>query len=429
MKTPAIVLMVFISTSVFSQTLIPDDWDLNQPQDNAEYIYSMDRSAPKDTERDAVAEAEKTVMVQLAQRIWTLVDSRYISYIQQDGSEIRENAIERNYISTRLVLQNVSRAYKIKMADGKYIAYCLVYISRNDAARAAISAENELSSLYAYNYFSKRVPGLKPFNIMESLDGFNDYHSWVIENCGILAVSGNNQTYSLGQFETFVRILFPDCISFSARYNGDPARFIYGAEKLDIISRILQRHGISFSWEHPRLTVNDSRKLGDLIRMDPSMVYVTGIETIHHNYNIKSFDERGLLGRELIRRIQNVSRKNAALYTLPARLNGIFENDIVNFLQERSGLPCRYVIVYFVETFVERGKPEFGAPAYLFAEGKVLVYDQILGSILLSETIKNGIPISGGNDLIMGYELLTRRLFNAALIEALSNSMEAGNVY
>jgi hypothetical protein len=88
-----------------------------------------------------------------------------------------------------------------------------------------------------------------------------------------------------------------------------------------------------------------------------------------------------------------------------------------------------------VETFIEHNwKAEFGIPAYLFAEGKILVYDQILGSILLSETVKNGIPIgiqmiSGENYFIMSYELLTRRLFNAALIEALSNSMEAGNVH
>ena len=441
MKAAKIIFMLFVSASLYSQTFIPDDWDSNQPQDTEKHIFSRGISAPKDNEREAIIEAENMAAVQLAQRIWMLIDSRYINYIKQDGLEIRENAIERNYIFSKLVLPNVNRAYKTKKKDDKFIVYCLAYVSRNDAAKAELAAENELYSLYAYNYFAKKIPGLKPFNIVESLDGIDDYHSWVVSNCGILAARGTNQTDYLNQFETFVRIIFPDCISFSARYNGEPARFIYGAEKLDIISRILQRHGISFSREHPRLTVTDSQKLGDLIRMDPSMVYVTGIERVHHNYNTKGVDERGLLGRELIRQIQNVSRKNAAFYTLPARLDGIFENEIVNLLLERSDLPCRYVIVYFVETFIERGRPEFVVPVYLFAEGKVLVYDQILGSILLSENIKNGIPIVGrvfdGDPSIvrpelflsLSYELLTRRLFNAALIEALSNSMEAGNVH
>jgi len=423
MKIPAIILMILISAPVYSQARIPNDWDTNMPQDTEQFIFSLGVDE-QDTERDARLKAEEMATVGLSQKIYTVVDSIFLSIIEKNELGIRERAVEQNYIYTRLVLSNIGKAYKTKQTSGKYKVYCLAYMTSNDVAKAKISAENELACLYAYNFFTQKVPGIKPRTIADSFDGF-DYHAWVTANCGIISINGADH---LNQLDALVRQLVPGVISFSGIYNGKSAKFIYGAEKLDIISRVLQRHGISFLYSHPTLTVNGSQKLGDLTRMDPALVYVAGMEKVHYSYDAQKIDERGILARELIR-IQNANGKNAALFALPARISGSFETEIIKFIQGRSDLPCRYVIFYFAETIVERERTEFRMPPCLFINCRIFVYDQITGGIVLNETIKNGIPISGASDLLRSYELLTSRLLNTAFVEALSNSMEVKNAY
>jgi len=418
MKAPtAVIAMLFISAvSLYSQR-INNDWEVNQPRDTDAYIFSRGFSKPRDTEREAILEAESMSENELARKIYMLADSRFINIIIQQNGIIREEAIELNYITTKLVIPNSSRLFKTKQQENGILAYCLIYISRKDAAKAELSAKNDLTALYAYNYFSQRVPGLKPLTTMNSFKGV-DYHSWILSHCGVLSISGNTQEHYLNLLDALVRELVPGVISFAARNDGRPSRFIYGAEKLDIISRVLQKHGIDFLYGGTplMLTVSGSQKLGDLMNLDPSTVYVAGVERVHQNH--AQTQNAQILGREIVRRVQTGTHKRLWLYTLPQTFNN--ELEILEHLRKNPPA-CRYLVAYAVETIIELER-EIGIPAYLFATGKITVYDQWSGDITYSVPIKNGIPI-GENDLGTYYELLTKRLINTASLEAIVNAI------
>jgi hypothetical protein len=416
-KTTTItILMLFMIPSLYSQQIrIPDDWDINLPSDTMTHIFSRGVSDPKDTERAATIEAENMAIISLAQKIYMLVDSRYIGVTRKDGSEIHEFALEVNDIVTRIYLSGVTRKIKIKKEGGKYIAYCLAYIHRSEAEKALIQAENELTALNVYRYFMNKIPGkLKPFNVTENPEG---YHSWLINNIQIISIHGDNQAFFLNQLETFIRIILPDVVTYAAKYNREPVKFIYAPDGLERIAGALRRHGIHFLREYPRLIVYASPRLGDLIKMNPSMVYVAGFEAHRDSQNI--------FARELIHQIQNANKKSAVFLSLPPELN-IGGGKILEYIMNRNP-SCRYLIVYTLQTVIEPELRAFNIPPHLFATSQVLVYDLIFGDIIFAENLKNGIPINNEYDLTNTSHLLIRRLLTPSVVESISNAMEAGN--
>jgi hypothetical protein len=419
MKTTAAVFVLMLNVSVFLYPqigVIPDDWETNHPWDTETYKYGIGVSGPKNNEGEAITEAENLATVSLAGKIWMLVVSRYSGTIYQDGPQIREESTVSSYIVSRLVLKNTSRIFTTKKTGDKFIAHSLAYINRVDADQAVLWAMNELASLYAYNFFSTKIPGLKTFDITKTPEGFGDYHTWVLANCGILSIHGSNRAYHLSQLETFVKIIFPDCITFASNYNGEPARFIYNSDRLDVISQVLQRHGINVLRQHPMLTVSGSVKLGELAKKNPSAVYVSGVEKIP-----------GIFAGELVRQLQNAGKKNVTFFPLPPGLNGFSETAALEFIRNKSDLPSRYVLIYTTETFIEPENKAFNISPYLFAQARVVVYDTVFGEILFSDTIKNCLPVTDERALMKTSDLLLRRLPNTAFVEAVSNSMRVRN--
>jgi hypothetical protein len=427
-KTITIIIFTLLAISVYSQQQmsIPNDWDVNPPSDTITQIFAFQISDPKDTERAAINEAESVAIISLAQKIYTLVDSRHIGIIIKDsGSEIQEYAFEKNDISTRIFLRNVNKRIKVKKDGNKFIAYCLAYINRAEAERALIQAENELTALNVYHYFMNNLPGrFKPFNITENPEG--GYHSWLISSgIGIISIHGDNQVFLLNQLETFIRILFPDVIIFIAQYTGEPAMFIYAPGRLERLAGILRQHGIHFLWEHPRLIVNASPILGDLIKMNSSVIYVAGIEKVHRNFHTLTVNSQSMFAGELTHRIQDASKRRTVLLSLPPELS-VGEGEILEYII-KTNPSCRYLILYYLETFAEPEMIAFQIPSHLFASYQLFVYDLVFGEIIFSKNEKNGIPINNEHDLTNSFGLLIRRLLNPSVMESISNAIEVKN--
>jgi len=418
MRTAIIILMLYTVSSLHSQIRIPDDWDINIPPDTSTHIFARGVSYPKNSERAATMEAEQTALSELSQKIFMRVDSIFIRVIKKNGSDIYEFAVESSEISTRLYLRNVTKKIKLKRDSVKYIAYCLAYIHRDEAERAQMQAENELTAYNVYHYFMNKIPGLKPFDSAENPEG--GYHSWLISNTVILSVHRNNALY-LSKLEKFVKNISPGAELYSGYYDKVPVRIIYAPSGPDRLTAVFRFHGIDFIREHPRLIIYESPNLDKLTLLNPSIAYITGIENIHGRVG-----SHGIFARELMYRIQN-NKKSVVLFSL---LSDSYTSgkEIFDYINSKNPV-CRYVIIYFLETFIEPEMSAFRIPPHLFTSLQLLVYDLIDGEIIYSENEKNGIPLSGNgiNDLSSSLELLIRRLLTPSVIEKISTSMEAKN--
>jgi hypothetical protein len=413
--TMIIILMAFMASSLYSQR-IPDNWDINLPSDTSTTVFARGVSDPKDTERGAILQAEDTAIISLAQKIYLKVDSSHIGVIKKEGSEINEFSLQINDITTKIYLSGVSRQLKIKRDGNKYIAFSLVYIDREEAERARMRAENELTSYHAYHFFKNKIPGLKPFDVTENPEG--GYHAWVISNTGILSVRGND-ALELGRLEQLVKNIFPRAVLYAGYYDRVPVRIIYAPSGLDRLTDVLKFLDIGFISERQQLIVYDIRGSEKLMLLNPLILYLTGIENIHD----RRIGDQGIFARELTYLMQN-NKKSVVFFPLPS---GSYSSgkEILDYIIKSKSPSCRYVIIYFLETFIEPEIRAFRIPPHLFASSQILVYDLINEEIIFSENQKNGIPVNG--DLAGSYELLMRRLLNPSIIEKIFSSMEARN--
>jgi len=417
MKAPATAIaLLFISAVFLYSQRIPDNWWENTPRDTATHVFSMGVSTgPRATEQEARMDAEQNAEFEFARKTASLVVSNYKSLIQRDGEKItRDEAIEQTYLSTRLLIPKSGRIFKIKQMENGVLGFCLIYVAKEEADKAELWAQNELTALYAYNYLSQRVPGIKS-SIADNYEGL-PHLSWIKLNCGILSISGgNNQMYYLNLLDSLIREIIPGVV-FAGSYDGRPSRFVYDTKNIEFVSRVLLKHGIEFVYGGipVLLTVKGSQKLEDLMKLDPSVIFVAGVERVHHT----QMENTQVLGKELVSRLQTGTRKKVTLYTLPMTFSD--EMEILEFLTTGK-LSCRYLIAYAVQTTVEPERAEFRMPAYFFASGRVVVYDQWSGDTR-SIPIKNGIPI-GENDLAELYKLLSHRLISSVSFEALKNSI------
>ena len=433
MKAIFIMVMFCIIPGFLYPQHIPDNWHTTMPRDTATHQFGRGWSEPRDSERAAVMEAQNMAILQLASNIWVLAMSNSTRHMELDDAGIKENISERSHLMTRLILPNIRKELVLERTGDQFKAHCLAIINRRDAQAARVDMEAAITSLYAYNYFAQGIPGLEPVSIIDSLERLEEYHSWVLGNCVILFVRGANQGFYLNQLETLARMLIPDCLVFSARYKGELVRFVYGSN-LDMIAQALQHHAIGFSRENSRLILTSGwGKLGELIQKNPSMVYVSGVERVHLSYDTQRRNaiDQSIFARELIRRAQHTNRNTFSLLPLPADLTVFSETEILNYIRSRDP-PCRYVLVYIVETNIEpamltsitsqafspHAHPGLG---YLFANASILVYDTIRGAVTFSDSIKSGLPIIRSS--VIPSDQVIQRLFTNTLVNAISQSI------
>ena len=288
--------------------------------------------------------------------------------------------METNEIRTRVSLSGVSRVTKVNIEGKMFKAYSIAYVAEDEAEKARALARDELTALNAYNFFLSNVPGIKPFDINENPEG--GYSSWLFNNIGIMEISGpfstDDQAYFLNQLETFLRIIIPDIVTYPAEYGGRLVRFIHDGGKFEYISRVLRYHDIYSSYEYPRLKVSLSREIESLTKMNPSMVYISGVESVHErsvvhdDFNSIRTNE-GFYSEELLSRLLNTSRKNFVHIPFPYEFDGnAGEQDILRYIRNRNVL-CRYLIIYFFDTSIEPGMDAFQIPSHMFASSSIVV--------------------------------------------------------
>ena len=416
MKALNLAFLILLATlSIYSQTF--EEWGINPPEKNI-FLYATAISSPKNTEHEAVIEAEALAITNLAQNIFVFIDTKYSGIKQRTGTD-RSHSFEliEDNISTRVYLENIFRQTKIQKSDKQFIAYSLVYITHKDADEARRIARDEFKAMNVFKFFENNIPGITPFIAAENPEG---YTSWLKNNTTILTFSGNSS--SLNHFEAFIRNLFSGIILYSGKYDKDPAIFIYGSEKINRIAEVLYQQGIPFVQESPKLTVSASAKLGNLARMNPSVVYITGFEQIHRSYGKQTINNANeIFSAELIRNLQNCSKKNIQTLTINSHnssdLNGILE------YTKNSSLSGRYLIAFSVNTYIESGIQEFGISPHLFADAQIIVFDLLVREVIFSTSNRNGIPLT--DQLTADHaNILLRRLLPSSTIREILNSLE-----
>ena len=399
MKKAVVILLLVTTMSLYSQ--IPVNWHINFPEDTSTHIYSRGISELHATERAAIIEAQNTAIYLLAQKIFILVDYRFIEIIRRDGSEIFEFALELNNITTRLHLSGLILETVVQREGNLFKAISLAGISHVEADRARVEAENELSAYNVYHFFLNNVPGIRPFNSLET----PDYHSWLISNTGIISmIQGDNQS-SLNQVETILRVLFPGIITINAPYNRTPAVFIPNPVRLESLTRALRHNDINYRSEYPRLMVYPSTRLNDLTRINPDMVYIIGSE-YYLGLDNQASGGQSVFNRELSHRIQTIGKKS-----------------VLSMQQAQTVNTGRYLIEYFIETKIEPGMSSPSIPSLLSASYLINIHDLLCGEIIFSESGTNGIPIINEQNAAGSYGLLVQRLLNTSIIEAMANAM------
>jgi hypothetical protein len=405
-KMKAACFLLFMAMSIYPQ----------QINDKDGYISGYGTSEPKTTVRAAQDSAFARAAADLASKITLTYNSQYTEISIKKGSKIYTTAMEKNNVSSKFQLSGISQAVprvqKI-IIDGKirFIAYCTVYVSQGEAEKVRLLAENEAIAKTVYHAMNPVA------NVI------NDYHSWLICNTGIITIRED-----INQLDTFIRILFPGCFMYASTYNREPARFLQNPGKLmPVLAKALQFHGIPFTWEFPYMRVGSSAKLGELIKLDSSKVFVTGLEKIHQSFTTLEITSTGFFNKELINALKNKSNKNIIHYSFDD-LNKFSEaEEILEFIRTKKNLICRYLIVYCIGSSIRAANEKY---LHHLPEQELIVFDQATGAALFLSKLEKGTisPIINERDIPDRYELLIHRILkNTSVLMQITDFFETGN--
>jgi len=394
-----ISLIAAISAATFAQ--IPPDWDTNPPKDTAQRKYAVGISQPSASEQEAYRGARQDAVQQFASSIATrfqgqtdiTVQSQFLSSGIEDAYTVY---LETSSFSTNVPITGVSeQARKIETVSGRYVARVLAAMSGEDYEKARQYVENEEAAFLAYRFFSQR--NLFPAAANQKPAGFEDYYSWLRNNCVIITIDDPNPTAMLEQIDQFIKKLYKNAAVFAQIINGRGARIVYNSGKYyDGILRALQGTALfTIQRESAHLTLKPVKAdtlaaLRNAVSAmkDSAKFVITGLETIQTQSG-----ETANSGTIVINQFKIIASRQfnmqAVNYTVPSQyLSGFVDEDgIIRHIQNnRDAFPARYLIICRSETKLDKGMSEYRIPPMVNASCHFTLYDIVTGETLQSDT-------------------------------------------
>jgi len=401
MKQTTFVIIIFtlLTTTLFSQ--VPPNWDTNPPQDTAQRKFQVGISQPSATEQEAYRGAWQNAVQQFASSVAVRFQGQTDITVQSQGfaSGIEDAYtvyLETSSFSTNIPLTGVTeQARKIEIVNGRYIARILAVMSIEDWNKAKMYVDNEEAAYLTYRHFSQR--NLFQANANQKPAGFDDYYSWLRNNCVIISIDDPNPNALLEQIDQFIRKLYKNAVVFAQIINGRNSRIVYNSGRYyDGILRSLQNTNLfTIQRESSILTLKPVRAniLADLrnavnAMKDSSRFVITGLEIIQ----TQSGDTVNQ-GTIVINQFRTIASRHfnmqAVSYVIPSQfLSGFVDEDgIIRHVQNNlSAFPARYLVICRSQTRLERGMPEFRIPPMVIASCNFTVYDVVTGETLQSNT-------------------------------------------
>jgi len=398
----AVIIFVFfaiIVTSVFSQ--IPSNWETHPPRDTEHLKFAVGISAPSNTEQDALRNAWQDAVQQFASSIATHFQGQVDITIQSQSlaSGIEDSFtlyMETSSFSTNVPITGVrEQARKIETSGGRYIAHVLLSMSIEDYYRARQYVDNEESAYLAYRFFGQR--GL--FSAAQRPVGYNDYYSWLRNNCIIISIDDQNSNALLEQIDQFIIRLYRSAVVFAQIIDGRNARIIYdSARYYDGIYRALQNTALfNIQRESSHLILRPVRAnmLGDLRTAvssikDSSRFVITGLETIQTESG-NTVNQGAIVINQFRTLISRQYSMQAVNYNIPSQfLSGFVDEDaILRHIQNNyASFPARYLVICRSQTRLEMGMPEFRISPMISASCNFSLYDVVTGESFHSDTVQ-----------------------------------------
>jgi len=137
MKKQLFICLLVISTPILyaRQIWTPlDEWGIIPP--NGAYYYAWAESDPRRTVNEAIEEAERMAITNLAQRISVLVEEEYLHFGMRSNANIYGREFLVGSISTRLLLQGVRRETVIRREENGITAFSLASVTIENANTA-----------------------------------------------------------------------------------------------------------------------------------------------------------------------------------------------------------------------------------------------------------------------------------------------------
>ena len=397
------VLLTWICTAAFAPLFaqVPPDWEINPPRDTALQKFAVGISQPSATEQEAYRNAWQNAVQQFASSIATrfqgqtdiTVQSEFFSSGIEDAYTVY---LETSSFSTNVPITGVTeQARKIEVVGGRFVARVLASMSAADYDRARMYVENEEAAFLTYRFFSQR--NLFPAVLNQKPSGYDDYYSWLRNNCIIISIDDANPTVLLEQLDQFLRRLYRNAAVFAQIINGQNARIVYNSARYyDGILRALQstnlftirREGTHLILRPVRANILPDMRSAVSTMKDSARFVITGLETIQtqngdivNSSNIVINQFRTIASRQF--------NMQAANYTIPSRYISSFvdEDAIIRHIQNNFGaFPARYLVILRSQTRLERGMPEFRMPPMVSALCNFTLYDIVTGEAFQSNT-------------------------------------------
>jgi len=400
MKKIVFFSIVFALTTTSISAQVPSNWEINKPRDTTEQKYNVGVSQPSNTEQEAIKNAWQDAIQQFASSIAVRYEERSDITVQSQNyaSEIEDAfivTVKKSAFSTNIPLTGIRElARKISRQDGKCIAFVLAVMSVEDYNKARQYVENEEAAYLAYRFFSQK--GL--FSAASGKPaGYDDYYSWLRNNCVIISINDANATVLLEQIDQFVKKLYKNAVLFAQLINGQNSRIIYNSAKYyDGILKALQNTALFIiQREDSRLILKPAKSntLAELRNTiatikDSGKYVITGLEIIQTQDGDTTNS-----GTIIINQFKTIASRQFNMqtvnFTIPSQfLSGyVDEEGIISYVQNNSNnFPARYLIICRSETKLEKGIPEYKIPPMVNASCYFTLYDIVTGETIQSET-------------------------------------------
>jgi hypothetical protein len=133
-------------------------------------------------------------------------------------------------------------------------------MSGDDYEKARQYVENEEAAFLAWRFFSQR--NLFTASANQKPSGYDDYYSWLRNNCVIISIDDPNPTAMFEQIDQFIKKLYKNAALFAQIINGRSARIIYNSGKYyDGILRALQNTALFTIQREARFLGADGRQV------------------------------------------------------------------------------------------------------------------------------------------------------------------------
>jgi hypothetical protein len=388
---------------------MPPAWWINPPEDTTEVTYATGVSDPVALQ-SAVAAARRDAINDLAEKVCSFIWGRTdisITAHNTDGSfkttvvDVKKNSS----ITVRLELNNIKEVRReiTDLKNGTYIAYLLVGIGAEDLRSARNYARHESESFDIYNLLMKNAAEFSPPGITEAPQGFLDFSSWLEHSCITASITGNKREDFLDQTAEFLRKCFRRITMALADLDGEPVLIIDDAPVLgEEIVQILRQSG-QFSLVRknfhlvltPVVTLKNFKEFTES-KKGASKILIAGIEIVHQALGKQRVVVNNTLEAEFLRLAKEKLGMEPEAFSLTSDTN---EQAVIAAIRKSGeNLSARYALVYFAETFVQSGIPQYKLPESLMAKCRVILYDFLTGKTLYSKTVNSGgfIPVTQG---------------------------------